>query len=115
MFEHMYDEKTGLMFHAWDESKEEEWADKTTGLSPEIWGRALGWYVVAILDILELMQENHPLHDKLIAIEQKLLANLAKYQDKTTGLWYQVVPKGDKTDNWTETSCSCLFTYAMAL
>ena len=114
MYEHMVDEKTGLMFHAWDESKEVEWADKETGLSPEIWGRAQGWYVVAILDILQFMPENHPRREKLIEIEKEILASIMKYRDSEKKMWYQVIDKGDHAGNWIETSCSCLFTAAIA-
>ena len=106
-------EKSGLLFHAWDESKEEKWADKETGLSSEVWGRALGWYVVAILDILSFIPEDHKDRARLIEIENLVLEALIKYQD-TNGLWYQVVPKPDCEGNWHEVSCSSLFTYALA-
>ena len=114
MKEHMQDSKTKLLYHAWDSSKEIEWADKETGLSPEFWGRALGWYVVAILDILEFLPENHPKRQDIIDIELEVLEALSNYQDKESGMWYQVVDKGDKEDNWIESSCTCLFSYAMA-
>jgi len=113
MYENMRDEKSGLLFHAWDESKQEKWANQETGLSPEVWGRALGWYVVAILDILELIPEDHKDRNRLIEIERSVLKALVKYQD-TNGLWYQVVPKPDGEGNWHEISCSSLFTYAIA-
>lgn len=113
MYENMKDEKSGLLFHAWDESKEEKWADKETGLSSEVWGRALGWYVVAILDILSFIPEDHKDRARLIEIENLVLEALIKYQD-TNGLWYQVVPKPDCEGNWHEVSCSSLFTYALA-
>src|SRR5579875_3267411 len=53
MSEHMRDPKTGLLRHGWDESKQMAWADKTTGLSPEVWGRAMGWYAMALVDVLD--------------------------------------------------------------
>ena len=114
MYDNMKDSKSGLLFHAWDYSKEVNWCDKETGLSSEIWGRAMGWFVVATLDILELLPENHPERDRLIAIEKELLEKLAEYQDEKSGMWYQVIDKGNEEGNWIETSCSCLFTYAMA-
>lgn len=114
MYENMLDEKSGLLFHGWDYSKETEWADKETGLSDEVWGRALGWYVVAILDILSFMPENHPEREKIIEIEKNILLAFTKYQDSETGMWYQVVNKGDVEGNWVETSCSCLFAYALS-
>ncbi len=114
MYENMYDEHSGLMFHAWDESKEVDWADPITGLSSEVWGRALGWYVVAILDILQFTPENHPDREKLIQIETKILHNIMKYRDPDKKMWYQVVDKGDKEGNWIENSCSSLYTAAIA-
>jgi len=114
MYENMQDKKTGLLFHAWDDSKEAQWADKETGLSSVVWGRAMGWYVVASLDILELLPENHPDRQKLISIERDLLQKLAERQDNESGMWYQVLGKEKEDGNWIETSCSCLFVYAMA-
>ena len=114
MKEHIQDPETKLLYHAWDASKEMEWADKETGLSPEFWGRALGWYVVAILDILEFVPENHPKRQTIIDIELEVLEALTKYQDKETGMWYQVVDKPDCEGNWIESSCTSLFSYAMA-
>lgn len=114
MYENMQEPKTKLLCHAWDVSKEAVWADKETGRSPELWGRAMGWYVVALLDILEYMPANHPAKDRLIAIEKELLSALRELQDEKSGMWYQVLDKKDKEDNWQETSCSCLFVYAMA-
>ena len=110
----MKDEKSGLYFHGWDESKQEKWADKETGLSSEIWGRAVGWYAVAILDIIDLIPENHPKIEKLKQIERELLSALVKFQDKKTGLWFEVLNKPNMADNWVETSCSCLFIYSYA-
>lgn len=114
MRDHIQDPETKLLYHAWDCSKEEEWADSESGLSAEFWGRALGWYVVAILDILEFIPENHPKRQSIIDIEIEVLEALTKYQDKETGMWYQVVDKGTVEGNWLESSCTCLFAYAMA-
>ena len=110
----MKDEKSGLYFHGWDESKQEKWADKESGLSPEIWGRAVGWYTVAILDIINFIPENHPKAENLKQIERDLLKSLVKFQDKKTGLWFEVLDKPEREDNWVETSCSCLFIYSYA-
>ena len=114
MYENMYDKKSGLMLHAWDESKEAVWADDETGLSEEVWGRALGWYVYAITDILSFTPADHPKRAGVVEIEKKLLGNLMKYRDSDTKMWYQVVDKGECEGNWIETSCSCLFTAAFA-
>jgi unsaturated rhamnogalacturonyl hydrolase len=114
IFKHTYDPKTGLLFHGWDESKNKIWADPLTGASPEIWGRALGWYLMAVVDGLDYIPNNHPEHPKLVQIFKSLAANLIKYQDTTSGLWYQVVNKGNLPGNWLETSCSAMFAYALA-
>lgn len=114
MNKNMKDESSGLMFHAWDESKKEAWADKKTGLSDEIWGRALGWYCVAMLEILSFMPSEHPKRQELCEIERELLLSVIKYRDREKKLWYQIVNKGDKADNWIENSCSFLFIAAIA-
>lgn len=114
MEKHTKDEKTGLLYHGWDESKKAVWADPITGKAPEFWGRAIGWYPVAILDMLDYLPENHENRHKLIEILKSLLIALPKFQDKATGLWYQVVDKIDNDDNWLETSCSSLYSYAIA-
>ena len=114
MDEHMKDERTGLYYHGWDDSKKEAWADPETGLSGQIWGRAVGWYAVAILDILDDIPTDHPAVERLKQIEVDLLKVLAKYQDVKTGMWFQVLDKPEKEDNWVETSCTCLFIYSYA-
>jgi unsaturated rhamnogalacturonyl hydrolase len=110
----MTDPKTGLLYHAWDDSKVIDWADKKTGLSPEFWGRAIGWYAVAIMDILDYIPQDHPRRQEFINAERDVINALVRFQDGDTGLWYQVVDKGDKPENWPETSCSSLYTYAIS-
>ena len=110
----MTDPKTGLLYHAWDDSKEIDWADRETGLSPEFWGRAIGWYAVAIMDILDFIPEDHKRRDEFINAGLDIINALVRFQDEETGLWYQVVDKGDVKGNWLETSCSSLYTYAIA-
>ena len=114
MYENMQNKETKLLPHAWEYYKRIGWADPKTGLAPEVWGRALGWYVVAILDILEITPQNHEKRQKLIEIEKEILEAILKCQDKESGMWYQVVNKGDHEGNWLESSCSSLFAYAMA-
>ena len=115
MDELLKDEKTGLYFHGWDGSKDKmPWADKETGCSAEIWGRATGWYAVAILDMLDYIPETHPDVPRLKKIETDLLTTLTKYQDKKTGMWFEVLDKTDKSDNWVESSCTNLFIYSYA-
>ena len=114
MNEHMKDDKTGLYYHGWDDSKKESWADPETGLSGQFWGRAVGWYAVAILDILDYIPEDHPAVERLKSIEADLLKSLANYQDKKTGMWYNVLDKVDDPRNWVESSCTNLFIYSHA-
>lgn len=114
MWKKIGNKTTGLLYHAWDYSKEAEWADEITGLSDEVWGRALGWYVVSVLDILESIPGNHPDRKKLEEIEKTVLEAIIKCQDEKSGMWYQVVDKGENEDNWVESSCSALFVYSIA-
>ena len=114
MRRNMTDPKTGLLYHAWDDSKEAGWADKTTGLSPEFWGRAIGWYAVAIFDILDYLPEDHPRRHEFISAGLDIINALIRFQDEQTGLWFQVVDKGGESGNWLETSCSSLYTCAVA-
>ncbi|GIO53513.1 MULTISPECIES: glycoside hydrolase family 88/105 protein [Paenibacillus] len=114
MSKHTKDPGTGLMYHGWDETKEASWADPETGLAPEFWGRAIGWYPVALLEMFEYLPEDHQDKAALTVILQDLLAALPKYQDPASGLWYQVVDKGDRPDNWLESSCTALYVHAIA-
>lgn len=111
---HMTDHKTGLLYHAWDDSKEIDWSNKKTGLSPEFWGRAVGWYAVAIMDILDYLPADHHRRNEFISAGLDIINALIRFQDEDSGLWFQVVDKGHKKDNWLETSCSSLYTYAIA-
>ena len=108
------DEKTGLWYHAYDCSRKMPWADKETGLAPEFWGRSIGWVPVAILDELEFVPKNRPEYKELGRLVHDLLTAVIRYQDEESGLWYQVVDKGGQEGNWLETSCTCLFSAAIA-
>lgn len=114
MDSHMKDEATGLYYHGWDESKKEGWADKKTGLSGQFWGRAVGWYAVAVIQILRHIDRAHPKAERLKRIEKELLEALAKYQDPETGLWFEVLDKPERRDNWVESSCTNLFIFSYA-
>jgi unsaturated rhamnogalacturonyl hydrolase len=104
----------GLLKHAYDESKTASWADPGTGLAPEHWCRAVGWYSMAIVNVLDALPVNHVRRPQLIRILRNLAKGLEKYQDPATGRWFQVIDKGSRSDNWTETSCSSMFTYALS-
>ncbi|MBP3361261.1 MAG: glycoside hydrolase family 88 protein [Clostridia bacterium] len=114
MAEYMTDKKTGLLYHGWDAERKMYWANPDTGLSQEFWGRAMGWYAVAVLDILEFTPKNHPKYEAMVSLERRVLQGVLSVQDKKSGMWYQVMDKGGCSDNWLETSCSALFAYAVA-
>ncbi|MDX5435551.1 MAG: glycoside hydrolase family 88 protein [Pontibacter sp.] len=101
----------GLWHHGWDESREQKWADPETGKSPHVWGRAMGWYAMALVDVLDFMPKDHPRRPEVLQITQKMANALAQYQDKDTGLWWQVVDMGGKDGNYREGSASSMFTY----
>jgi unsaturated rhamnogalacturonyl hydrolase len=123
----MRDRKTGLLRHGWDESKKMGWADKRTGLSPEVWARAMGWYAMALVDVLERMPDSDPQRAAVKEVAQRTMAAVVKYQDADTGLWWQVMDKGkppykgdaqavgkEAPGNYLEASASCMFVYALA-
>jgi len=104
-------QSNGIMRHAYDEARVQSWADPVTGLSPEFWCRAVGWFGMATIDVLEVIPATHPRRGQLVTIIQDMVAGFARYQDPVTGRWFQVVDKGSRSDNWTETSCSSMFTF----
>ncbi|MET7279976.1 glycoside hydrolase family 88 protein [Kribbella sp. NPDC005582] len=104
----------GLLRHAYDEARTQSWADPKTGLSPEVWCRAEGWYGMAVIDVLEAAPADQPRRAELIDVLRRLVAAYAHYQDPKTGRWFQVVDKGGRSDNWTETSCSSMYTFVIS-
>lgn len=111
---HSRDARTGLLYHGWDESKQQRWADPATGHSPNFWGRAMGWYAMALVDSLDYFPKDHPQRGALLAILKRLAVAVEKYQDPKSGLWYEVLDKGTAKDNYLEASASCMFVYALA-
>ncbi|MBX2898459.1 MAG: glycoside hydrolase family 88 protein [Cyclobacteriaceae bacterium] len=111
---HTTDAATGLLYHGWDESKNKVWAHPQTGTSPEFWGRAIGWYMMALVECLYYIPDNHPERKTLIELLQNVSAAVARQQDKQSLLWYQVINKGNQPGNWIETSSSAMFIYAFA-
>ena len=114
--QHVRDANSGLLYHAWDDSaagQKATWADATTGRSPCVWGRALGWYAMALVDTLGDLPADHSGRSEMLTILTGLAAGLKATQDSATGLWYQVVDQGSKTDNWLESSGSGMFVYAL--
>ena len=111
---HSRDEKTGLLYHAWDESRKQRWSDPNTGRSPNFWGRAMGWYAMALVDTLDYFPQDHPKRNDLIAILKRLAVAVQRYQEPKSGLWYEVLDKGNAKGNYLEASVSCMFSYALA-
>lgn len=112
---HTHDSITGLYYHAWDESKSQRWADPKTGLSPNFWGRSIGWYFMAVVDALDFIPKNHPQREKLISIVRGLADALPTYQ--RNGLWYQVIDQPERAGNFPEASVTtqCMYAYAKAV
>jgi len=112
--EHTYDAKTGLNYHGWDAAKVQPWANPATGCSSNFWGRALGWYAMALVDTLDYFPTNHPARPQIIATLKKLSAGVVKFQDAKTGLWWQVMDQDGRQGNYLEATASAMFVYALA-
>jgi unsaturated rhamnogalacturonyl hydrolase len=110
---HARDAKTGLLYHGWDESKKERWADAQTGLSSQFWARGMGWYMMALVDTLDYFPENDPGRKVLLMQLRQDAAAVVRFQDASTGLWWQVMNKGGAKGNYLEASASCMFVYAL--
>ncbi|XP_024383441.1 uncharacterized protein [Physcomitrium patens] len=108
------DSKTGLLYHGYDESRVQNWSDPKTGRSPSFWGRAVGWYFMAIVDTLDFFPMYHPKRVQLLAIVNRLAIAVKKVQDQKTGLWWQVLDKPNKKGNYLESSASSMFVYSYA-
>lgn len=111
---HTYDESAKLHYHGWDEAKTQSWADPVTGCSESFWGRAIGWYAMAIVDVLDYLPQDHAGRDTVLGIFNRLAEGIALYQDADTLVWWQVVDRGRDENNYIESSASCMFTYALA-
>jgi len=111
---HLRDPATGLYYHAWDEAKVQNWADKETGRSRYVWGRGLGWYAMALVDILDVIPADKTgLREPLLAIIPELADSLVKTQDES-GTWFQIMDMPTAAGNYREASASAMFTYFLA-
>jgi unsaturated rhamnogalacturonyl hydrolase len=108
------DPKSGLLYHGWDEAKQQKWADRSTGLSASFWGRSMGWFGMALVDVLEYFPENHPKRPEIVGILKRFSEAITKVQDRSTGVWYQVLDKPTGKGNYTEASASSMFVYTLA-
>lgn len=112
--QHTYDAKTGLYYHAYDEKRAQPWADKTTGHSPNFWGRAVGWWAMALVDSLDFFSPTHPDVEHINEILRRTADGIVRWQDPQTGLWWQVLDQGDREGNYREATASSMFVYALA-
>jgi unsaturated rhamnogalacturonyl hydrolase len=114
MERHARDPKTGLLYHGWDESKQQKWANKQTGQSPHFWARALGWYGMAMVDVLDHFPAKHPGRDSIINILNRFAKAVVKVQDAKTGLWYDIVDMPTTPKNYPEASASSMLVYTLS-
>ena len=112
-YQRTLDPKTGLNRHAYDETRKAFWADKETGLSQHCWGRAQGWYTMALIEVLDALPENYSRRAEVIDLLVKDFDAILKWQDKKTGVWYQVMDSPEREGNYLESTCSAMFTYAL--
>jgi unsaturated rhamnogalacturonyl hydrolase len=108
---HTFDKDCGLYRHAWDSAKKQQWANPETGMASHVWGRALGWCCMAMVDVLGLLPQDHPGKDSILSVLVPLCKNIKGLQDKDYGAWYQVMDEGQRTGNYLETSCTAMFAY----
>lgn len=111
---HTRDADSGLLYHGWDESQAQRWSNPETGCSPHFWGRAVGWYVMAIVDVLDYLPVDHAGRESVLDIFWRTIDALIRVQDGETGLWYQVLDQGSRAGNYLEASASCMIVYAIA-
>jgi polygalacturonase/rhamnogalacturonyl hydrolase YesR len=112
-YDRTLDPKTGLNRHAYDETRKTFWADKETGLSQHCWGRAQGWYTMALIEVLDALPENYARRSEVIDLLVKDFDAILKWQDKKSGVWYQVMDSPEREGNYLESTCSAMFTYAL--
>ncbi|MDN4501092.1 glycoside hydrolase family 88 protein [Alteromonadaceae bacterium BrNp21-10] len=112
---YLRDAESGLYYHAWDELKKQDWADKQTGLSPEFWGRGMGWLAMALVDVLDYIPaENTAQRKVLLDMIAEVAVSLKNVQDESTGAWWQIMDKPNATANYFESSATAMFTYFYA-
>jgi unsaturated rhamnogalacturonyl hydrolase len=112
--QHTRDAATGLMYHGWDESHTAPWANVSTGTSPNLWARGMGWYLMALVDTLPYIPEHNPHHAVLLAMLRRTAAAVERAQDPQSSLWYQILNKPGEKQNYIESSSVLMFTYTFA-
>ena len=114
MERHTRDAHTGLLYHAWDETRSQRWANPRTGQSPHFWGRGMGWFAMALVDVLDVLPAAHAQRPAVIQIFRRTIKAVLKVRDEASGLWFQVLDQGGRPGNYLESSASCMFVYALA-
>lgn len=114
VFEHSRDPKTGLLHHGWDETHEQFWANPQTGTSSAVWSRAVGWYAMSLVDVLDEVPPRHPAHAYLIRLLTDIAQSVVRYQDRESGLWFEVIDQPAAPGNYLESSGTAMFVYALA-
>ncbi len=114
IYDKTLDDSTGLLYHAWDESKSQRWCNPETGQSRYPWSRAMGWYTMAIVDVLDYLPMDHPKRNEIIDVLKNTCSALLKVRDPETGLWYQVLNQVGREGNYIEGSGSSMFAYVFA-
>ncbi len=112
--QHTYDAASGLNYHGWDAAKVQTWANPVTGCSSNFWGRASGWYAMALVDVLDFMPANHPARAEIIATLDKTAKGIVKWQDAKSGVWWQVMDQAGREGNYQEATASAMFVYSLA-
>ena len=112
VYDHTFDPSTGLLRHAWDSSHSMFWCDPETGQSEHAWGRAMGWYLMALVDVIEILPAGEQ-KDALVRILNSTFHPLPLFADQQTGMWYQVLDRPYAEGNYLEATASVMFVYAM--
>jgi unsaturated rhamnogalacturonyl hydrolase len=114
VFKHSRDPKTGLVYHGWDEKREQFWANPVTGTSATFWSRAVGWYAMSLVDVLEHVPEGQDARPYLMRLLTDIAQRIVRHQDRQSGLWYLVMDQPKTEGNYLESSASAMFVYALA-
>lgn len=114
MDKHSYDAAKGLHYHAWDEKRAQDWANKETGCSPNFWSRSIGWYGMALVDCLDFIPATQEDGEFVVSILRRVADGIVRFQDPKTGLWWQVTDQGDRKGNYLEATASSMFVYVLA-
>ena len=112
-YERTLDPQTGLNRHAYDETRDAFWSDKETGLSQHCWGRAQGWYSMALIEVLDALPEDYSRRGEVLDLLQKDLDAVIKWQDQASGAWYQMMDEPGREGNYLESTCTSMFAYVL--